>query len=261
LPKEGAGRPGNGVHDQCRAALATADEKRCGVPAGEEVGAYAGVEHDVPAPEWLLPERGLEERDVGLVRRLLVASPGVVDEQVEATPLSAHALEQPHDILLCGVVAANRDDNTASLLSSLGSLVERTFPAGRPRRRARAACTRIDGGASFGEDDRDRPSRTAAGAAHYRNHSRQIDQQSTTRSAGAGLYVRHVAVGIGAFNHESPSHRSIPSEPRRESCRPGVRRRRARPGENENCLTGALETSPVWVGAVQLRKSFGTYLG
>jgi inner membrane transporter RhtA len=94
-------RPGDGVDDDAGVLVAVLDQQRRRVPAGQEVGAYTGREHGVPAPQRPLPERRAEERDLRLAGTLLVATPCVVDEQVEATAFASYPREQ------CRAVAGN----------------------------------------------------------------------------------------------------------------------------------------------------------
>src|SRR6266540_480001 len=106
-------------------------------------------EHALPAPERLLPERGVEEGHLGLIPALLVTAPGVVDEQVQASVLAPHPLEETRDLLFAGVVAADWDSDPAALLKRLHRFVERSLAAGTGWRIAGAATSDIHGHAGF----------------------------------------------------------------------------------------------------------------
>src|SRR5215216_2704779 len=133
-----------------------------------------GCEHALPAPERLLPERGVEEGHFGLIEALLVTAPGVVDQQVQASLLAPHRLEETLDILLAGVVAADRDPDAASLLERLRRLLERSLAAGGRWRIADAATSDIHGRAGFTQHERDRSPGAAARTGHHRHHPTQV---------------------------------------------------------------------------------------
>jgi hypothetical protein len=161
------------VHDQTPALRGSSEEERRGAASSEEVGADACREHPIPAPERLFPERQVEEGHVGFAV-LLVAAPDVVHEQVEMTALPLHLREKRCDLLVDGVVAADRHTNTPTRLDELGCLVDR---AARARRGPAmdAAAGDIDRCSRLTEHERDTAPSTPARTRHDAHYSAKIE--------------------------------------------------------------------------------------
>jgi hypothetical protein len=136
--------------------------QRHGQAAGDEVRPRARAEHRVPAPGRLLPERATE------VAHVLVATPDVVDEHVEATVLGPHAVEERLDLRVARVVDVDGDALSAAgtapcgrQLGGLGERLRHVLELAVPHRdRARRASAggapgRVDGRAALGEHERD----------------------------------------------------------------------------------------------------------
>src|SRR5262249_22202007 len=94
----------------------------------------------------------------------LVAAPGVVDQDVEASLLRPDAGEQGLDLAVVGVVAAHGDAGPAAGRDALGRLLDRPRGAVGRRPVARAAAGDVDGGPGLAQDQGDGPAGAAAGS-------------------------------------------------------------------------------------------------
>src|SRR5512144_1038359 len=128
------------------------------------------VQHRFPLLERLLPERRVEHPG-----GRLVASPGVVDQEVETPRLLLDPGEEAGDVSGVGVVAAHRDAAPALARDLLGRVLD---APGHPRKARELDDARVarrglgpgapsgdvDGGPGRAELDRDSLARSPAGA-------------------------------------------------------------------------------------------------
>ena len=137
------------AHDQ---PAAPGQHQRHSQPSGCEVGADAGREHSIPQVEGLLPE-GYEGKRPALA--VLVASPHVVDEEVETPMIVPDAVEERYDVRINGVVALHGDSAAAADRHFVGSLVNRAGHVVRGRSAVDASAGHINRGSGNAELDGD----------------------------------------------------------------------------------------------------------
>jgi hypothetical protein len=176
--------------DQPRTSVSVLYEQRRRRPAGEEVRSDTGCEHRLPTPERLLPEGRVEERHLSLPGALLVAAPGVVDEQIEPALLAANACEERLDLVCDRVVASNGHRRPATLFNCGRRLLERPLPAGRRGCPAHAPAGEVDSRARLAEHEADRPASAAARSGYDRDHFRQINVEVLQWGRSRGYYSR-----------------------------------------------------------------------
>jgi hypothetical protein len=114
----------------------------------------------------------LPERDVAGDANLVTA-PGVVDEDVEPSLLSADAREQSFHLSVIEVVAADRHADSAARADLVSGLFDHAGPVERRRFPANAAAGDVHGRALLAEDDCNSPAAAAARAGYDGRLSRE----------------------------------------------------------------------------------------
>src|SRR5262245_33043675 len=132
----------------------------------------AGGEHAAPLLERLLPKRHHRKRTALAV---LVASPDVVDEEIEPPVIVADPPEQRLDVRIDGVIAADSDAPAAAVGHFASRLFDRARHVVGRRPALNASAAHVDRGTGGAELERNTASRTPARAGdegHQFAHSR-----------------------------------------------------------------------------------------
>ena len=154
------------MDDQATAAL---DEERRGEARSDVLRPHAAREHVVPERERPCPE-GRPEVLVLAAVEILVAGPGVVDEDVEPAAFRADPVENGTHLVIVAMVAANRDRLSPERLGLLGRVLDRPAEGDGRRFSANRPPREVDRCAGFREPEHDALPDAAAGA-RYEGHA------------------------------------------------------------------------------------------